>query len=101
VNAHILMTVTPRDGKPHVILDVLDSDRPVGRQTQYTLSVDLERPVETRPEWAATYAHYVLFEAAQAIALELDRGRDAQVLPRADGEPKAPGDPGITPGPRW
>jgi hypothetical protein len=43
----------------------------------------------------------VLFEVAQAIALELDRGRQAQLMPRVDGGPATPPGPGVTPGPRW
>jgi len=83
MKCHILVTAAPRDGVPHVTIDVFDSERPSGRQTLHQITADLDRPAEQRPEWALTYLHYVLHEMTQLVALELDRGRDVQVLPAA------------------
>jgi hypothetical protein len=101
VKLQILLTASPSDGKPRVVLDIFDTDAPVGRQTVWSLATFLERPVETRAEWAKTYAHYVLHEVAQLVAVELDRGRDVQVLPAVSDGETAPGEVEVKTSPRW
>ena len=97
----ILLTVSPSDGRPRAVLDVFDLDQPKGSQTVWSMAAFLDRPVESRPEWAKTYAHYVLHELAQFVAEELDRGRDVQVLPAIPGELEDLAGPDIRTSERW
>jgi len=101
VKLQILFTATPSGGRPRVSLDIFDLDRPTGQQTVWQLTTFLERPVETRAEWAKTYAHYVLHEVAELVALELDRGRDVQVLPAVTEVGATPDGRPIKASPRW
>ncbi len=70
----ILVSAAPNGAATRVSIEVFDGDAKPGEAALYRFMTDVERHPESRPDWAAVYAHRVLYDALRRLELELDRG---------------------------
>lgn len=70
----ILLATGPNGQKTRVSLDVFASDVKAGGKPLYRFESDLDRPAESRPDWAAVYALYVLYQLIEGIERDVDNG---------------------------